>query len=117
MMGGPNLLMLALSSIGVRLPALIALVIGLVMLADASPGRVRRMAVLGLGLLLVSRLLGVAVSLLPAVLVQQGGDLRQLAPLMGLLGMLGALLDAIGVIVVVWALVKALRGRATVVER
>ncbi|WMJ70920.1 hypothetical protein [Stenotrophomonas sp. 24(2023)] len=110
-----SLLLSMLSLIGVRLPALIAITIGLVWVVTAPRSNVRTGALAGLALLAVASLGSLVLSVLPIWLVQSGdfGSISRLSALLGI-GHFGlGLLDAFGLVLVIWALVRLLRQQAT----
>lgn len=110
-----TLLQTLLVSLGYRLPILIALGVALVMLLDTPRGRVRTVALAALALLLLTTLLGGALTVLPLLLIAAGnfGGLSSLNTALSA-GQLGiALLQALGFILLAWALVQALRRQAT----
>ena len=106
-----ELLSTLLISIGYRLPILIALGVALVMLLDTPRGKVRSVALSALALLLVVTMIGGVLSALPLLLVAAGN--YSSAGSMNTLLMVGyialSLMEAVGYIMLAWALVQALR--------
>lgn len=107
----PELMTNLLVSIGYRLPILIALGIGLVMVLDTPRGKVRSVALSGLGLLLVTALVGGLLSVVPLLLIASGnfGGLGGMNSLLTVGHFALSLLEAVGYILLAWALVQALR--------
>jgi len=108
-----NLLMTLLSLVVVQLPVLIAVTAGLVLAVGAPRTAARTGALVGLSLLGASCLLGLALSALPLWLVGRG-DFASISALTQVLGMARFALnlaDAFGLVLVVWALTRALRQR------
>lgn len=107
-----ELLMTLLSLAGVRLPVLIAVAIGVVWVLRAPRTAARSGALAGLLLLATTSVIGLLLSMLPLWLVN-AGNFAAVSRLGGLLGaghfVLG-LLEAFGLVLVVWALTRALRG-------
>lgn len=100
-----------LTSVGVRMPVLIALGVAVVMLADAPAGRVRRVARSALGLLMAAVLLEGLLTVLPLLLVVQGNfdAVAALGNSMGIARFMIALVQAGAFIALAWALVHGLR--------
>lgn len=114
MMDSSALMISLLTSVGVRMPVLIALGVALVMLGDAPPGRVRRVARLALALLMGATLVDGLLAVLPLLLLL-GGDFSSIGRLgdgLGLARFAMALVQAAGFIALAWALVQGLRTRA-----
>lgn len=111
MMSDNDLMMALLTSIGYRVPILIALGVALVMLLGAPRGRVRMAALTGVSLLLATTLVGGVLTVLPLLFISSGNYqyLSSLNPLLGILQMARALVEALGLGVMAWALTKALR--------
>lgn len=110
-MDGTTLLVTVLSMVGVRLPVLIALCVGLVWVVGAPRDATRTGALVGLLLLLLASLGGMAAGILPMWMVRSG-DFSAVSSLSAILGVLHfalAMVEAIGVVLVVWALVRLLR--------
>jgi len=110
-MESTQLLSTLLLSLGYRLPILIALGVALVMLLDTPRGRVRTVALAALGLLLVTTLVGGLLSVLPLLMIA-GGNFAGLGGLNTVLNVAHfalSLLEAVGFILLAWALVQALR--------
>ncbi|PZT41797.1 hypothetical protein A7X92_17225 [Stenotrophomonas maltophilia] len=117
-MDGTTLLVTVLSMVGVRLPVLIALCIGLVWGVGAPRDATRTGALAGLLLLLLSSLGGLAAGILPMWLVSSGnfGAVSGIGTILGVLHFALAMVEAIGVVLLVWALVRLLRLRGNVVQ-
>ncbi len=108
-----SLLMPLLSGMLYRLPLLIALGAGFVLLLGAAPGRPRSRGVLGLSLLLASALLGALLTVVPLLLIQRGDEgLRMIGTVMGAAGVLVSCVEAAGVFLLVFALAGVLRAPA-----
>jgi len=106
-----EILWAVLSLIGVRVPILIALSVGLVW-AWASPrGAVRTVALAGLGVLLAGTAFGMVATLLPLWLVSanQFEALAGIGDALGIVHFAMSLMEALGVVLLVWALTRALR--------
>ncbi|MGE8227347.1 MAG: hypothetical protein ACN6RK_16320 [Stenotrophomonas sp.] len=106
-----ELLTTLLVSIGYRLPIMIALGVAVVMLLDTPRGKVRSVALGALSLLLAVTLIGGGLTAIPLVLIATGnysgmGAMNTLLSI-GHVGL--ALLEAVGYIMLAWALVQALR--------
>ncbi|KAF1012732.1 MAG: hypothetical protein GAK31_03949 [Stenotrophomonas maltophilia] len=106
-----SLLFYMVSMVGVRLPILIALTIGLVWVVTAPRSNVRTGALVGLVLLAVATVGSLLLSILPIWLVQSGdfGSISRLSAVLGIGHFVLALLDAFGLVLVIWALVRLLR--------
>ncbi|MCS4236123.1 hypothetical protein ACTUVK_003051 [Stenotrophomonas rhizophila] len=109
-----ELLMAVLGTVAMRLPILIALAVSVVWVADSPRGAVRSVALWALGLLALTTLAGLLVNIVPQWLVQQG----DYASMQGMVMWLGGarfvlgLVDALAIVLLVWAMTRALRGRA-----
>jgi len=103
--------MTLLSLVGVRLPVLIALAVSLVWAFDAPRGPVRTGALAGLLLLGAANVAGLLLSALPLWLVSMGefGTVSALGDIVGITRFGLSLLEALGVVLLVWALTRALR--------
>lgn len=112
-MDSTTLMVTVLSMVGVRLPVLIALCIGLVWVIGAPRDATRTGALVGLGLLLLSSLGGLAAGILPIWLVGSGNfsAISGMGAILGVLHFALAMVEAIGVVLLVWALVRLLRSR------
>ena len=117
-MDSTALLVTVLSMVGVRLPVLIALCVGLVWVVGAPRDATRTGALVGLLLLLLSCLGGGAAGILPMWLVSSGnfGAVSGMGAVLGVLHFALALVEAIGVVLLVWALVRLLRLRGNPVQ-
>ena len=113
-MDATALLVSMLSLVGVRLPVLIALCIGLVWVAGAPRDATRSGALAGLLLLLLANLGSLLASVLPMWMVSSGdfGAVSRMSTVLGVVHFGLAMLDAIGIVLLVWALVRLLRLRA-----
>lgn len=111
-MDSSQLLFSLLTSVGVRMPVLIALGVAVVMLADAPAGRVRRVARSALGLMMAAVLVEALLTVLPLLLVIQG-NFEAVANLqgMGVARFVVALVQAGAFVALAWALVHGLRQR------
>jgi hypothetical protein len=92
-----------------RLPLLLVLGAGAVLLAGVAPGPERRQGALGLALLAVGTLLGVLLAIVPMLLLADGGNLARMGLVMGACGFVVSLVEAAGVLLLVLPLVRALR--------
>ncbi|HDS0949318.1 TPA: hypothetical protein QDZ34_003203 [Stenotrophomonas maltophilia] len=112
-MDGTTLLLTVLSMVGVRLPVLIALCVGLVWVVGAPRDATRTGALVGLLLLMLASLGGMAAGLLPMWMVSSGdfSGVSKISAILGVLHFLLAMVDAVGVVLLVWALVRLLRQR------
>jgi len=110
-MQASDLLMTMLGLLGVRLPVLIALTIGVVWVLGVPRGAVRTGALAGLLLLAATSIIGLLMSLLPLWLVSAGqyDSISRMTALFGVVHFALALLEAFGLVLVVWALTRALR--------
>lgn len=110
-----TLLVTLLKDAAWRLPVLVALAAGLGMtIATRGPARIRRVAAIGLSLLLLAEVAGALLGLLPLWLLGQGRPgLEMMSSVMGGAGLALSLLRAVGFVALVWALVKALRAPAS----
>lgn len=111
-MDNAELLTTLLVSIGYRLPVLIALGVALVLLLGAPRALARTAALWALSLLMLVALLGGVLSVLPLLMIAAGnydriGAMNTVltAAHFGL-----SLLEAAGLVLLAWALVRALRG-------
>lgn len=112
-MDNSQLLFSLLTSVGVRMPVLIALGVALVMLADAPAGRVRTVARSALALMMAAVLVEAVLTVLPVLLVVQGNfdAVAALGSGMGIARFAAALVQAGALVALCWALVKGLRAR------
>ncbi|HDS1558778.1 TPA: hypothetical protein QEL11_002660 [Stenotrophomonas maltophilia] len=118
-MDNMTLLVTVLSMVGVRLPVLIALCVGLVWVVSAPRDATRSGALAGLLLLLLASLGSMAAGILPMWMVSSG-DFSAVSSMSAILGVLHfalAMVEAIGMVLLVWALVRLLRQRPPVVGR
>ncbi|AIL08151.1 hypothetical protein U0039_22340 [Stenotrophomonas maltophilia] len=112
-MDSTTLMVSVLSMVGVRLPVLIALCVGLVWVVGAPRDATRTGALVGLVLLLLSSLGGMAAGILPMWLISSGNfnAISGMSAILGVLHFALAMVEAIGVVLLVWALVRLLRSR------
>lgn len=117
-MDSTTLMVTVLSMVGVRLPVLIALCVGLVWVVGAPRDATRTGALVGLLLLLLSSLGGLAAGMLPMWLVSSGNfsAISGMSAIFGVLHFVLAMVEAIGVVLLVWALVRLLRLRGNAVQ-
>ena len=110
-MDSTNLALNLLTVVGVRLPVLIDLTVGLVWTLDAPRGPVRTGALAGLLLLGAGSVVGMLLSVLPLWLVSHGNfeAVSGLGEVLGYAHFALGLLQALGMVLVVWALTRALR--------
>lgn len=110
-MQASDLLMTMLGLLGVRLPVLIALTIGVAWVLGVPRGAVRTGALSGLLLLAATSIIGLLMSLLPLWLVSAGqyDSISRMNAVFGVVHFALALLEAFGLVLVVWALTRALR--------
>jgi hypothetical protein len=109
-----DLLLSLLGMVALRLPVLIALAISVVWVVDTPRGAIRSVALWAIGLLVVATLAGLVLNVVPAYLIQTGnyGNVQMLSWwLRGGHFVLG-LVDALGMVLLVWAMTRALRNRA-----
>lgn len=106
-----ELLTTLLVSIGYRLPILIGLGIALVMLLDTPRGKVRSVALSALGLLLAVTMIGGVLGAVPLLLIAAGnyGGVSSMNTLLTIGHIALSLLEAVGYVLLAWALVQALR--------
>ena len=109
-----DLLMTVFSLAAVRLPVLIAVAIGLAWVLNAPRGPVRNGALAGLLLLAFGSLAGMLLNLFPMWLVSQGNfaAVAGISDVLGTLRFVLELVQALAVVLLVWALTRALRGVA-----
>lgn len=109
----PDLLLSLLGMAALRLPVLIALGVSLVWVVDAPRGTIRSVALWSLALLLLASLAGLALNIVPTWLVQRGeyGNVQMLSWLLRGGHFLIGLVDALGTVLLVWAMTRALRNR------
>ncbi|MBH1665594.1 hypothetical protein I5U73_10740, partial [Stenotrophomonas maltophilia] len=108
-----------LSWVGVRLPGLIARGGGRVWVGGAPRDATRRGARAGRLLLLLASLGSMAAGILPMWMVSSG-DFSAVSSMSAILGVLHfalAMVEAIGMVLLVWALVRLLRQRPPVAGR
>ena len=108
-----DLLISMLTMVGVRLPVLIALAIAVVWVVDTPRGAIRSVALAALGVMALTTLAGLVLNLVPMWMVQQGNyeSIRSLSMWLGVGHFVLGLLEALGVVLLVWALTRTLRAR------
>ncbi|QII30854.1 hypothetical protein G6052_19765 [Stenotrophomonas maltophilia] len=113
-MDSQALMVSLLTMVGVRLPVLIALCVGLVWVMGAPRDPARTGALTGLLLLLASSMGSLLANLVPMWMVSKGdfSAISQLSTVLGVVHFGLAMLDAVGTVLLVWALVRLLRQRA-----
>lgn len=109
-----DLLISMLGMVGVRLPVLIALAIAVVWVVDTPRGSIRSVALWALGVMALTTLAGLVLNVVPMWLVQQGNyeNLQLMSTLLGVGHFALNLLEALALVLLVWAMTRALRGRA-----
>ena len=114
MSGGTDLLLSLLGMAALRLPVLIALAVSLVWVVDTPRGAIRSVALWALGLLAAGTLAGLVLNIVPTYLVQTGnyGNVQALSWLLRGGHFLLGRVDALGTVLLVWAMTRALRERA-----
>lgn len=106
-----DLMVTMLTMTAARLPILIALAVSVVWVVDTPAGALRSVALSALALLAVTTLAGLVLNVVPVWLVAQGNY----ETVQGMSGWLGAghfvlsLLEALAVVLLVWAMTRALR--------
>lgn len=107
-----SLLVAALSLVGMQLPILIAVAVSIVWVIGMARGPVRNGALGGLLLLGAGRLLGMLLSLVPIWLIRVNSyaSVSEMSTLLGAGHIALNLMEAFGVVLVVWALTRAVRG-------
>ncbi|MBT2767110.1 hypothetical protein J7J08_05625 [Stenotrophomonas sp. ISL-67] len=113
MNGNLDLMLSLLGMVALRLPVLIALAVSLVWVVDAPRGSIRSVALWSLGLLLVGTLAGLVLNIVPTWLVQRGeyGNVQVLSWLLRGGHFAIGLVNALGTVLLVWAMTRALRNR------
>ncbi len=108
-----DLLISVLSSAAMRLPILIAVAVSVVWVLGSPRGQVRTVALWALGLMAFTSLLGMLANAVPQVLVYQGNfdAMRGIGMLMGFVHFGLNLMLALSVVLLVWAMTRALRDR------
>ncbi|HAU80953.1 hypothetical protein ABE571_02945 [Stenotrophomonas sp. TWI273] len=109
-----DLLISMLTMVGVRLPVLIALAIAVVWVVDTPRGAIRSVALAALGVMALTTLAGLVLNLVPMWMVQQGNyeNLQLMSKLLGAGHFALNLFEALALVLLVWAMTRALRGRA-----
>ena len=114
-MDASQLWMTLLTSVGVRMPLVIAFSLGLLLLMPVAASRARNVARGALAGLLLVTLAEALLAVWPLLLVARG-DFEAIAgfgDIAGPLRFVLALLQAMGVVALVWSTVHALRGPQT----
>ena len=111
-----ELMMAVLGTVAIRLPILIALAVSVVWVFDTPRTPVRTVALWALGLLALTTLAGLLLNLVPQWLVQRQDydSMRNLALWLGGARFVLGLFEALGLVLLVWAMTRALRTRAQV---
>ncbi|MCL7714633.1 hypothetical protein [Stenotrophomonas mori] len=109
-----QLLNALLVSVGRRLPVMVALGVALVLLLGAPRAAPRTAALWALALLMATTLSGAVLTVLPLLLIAMGNfdGIAALNVSLGLGHVALSLLEAVGLVLLAWALVRALRGPA-----
>lgn len=103
-----ELLLGLITSLLSRVPLLIAVLLGLVLLWRAPVGPLRRAGLAGAWLLLGCVLAEVALQAIPMLLMQQG-NVRRIAMLMGVGSFVLTAVQAVGIGLLVWTLARSLQ--------
>lgn len=108
-----ELMVSVLGMVATRLPILIALAVSVVWVFDIPRAPVRTVALWALALLALTTLAGLLLNLVPTWLVQQGNyeSVRSLSMWLGGAHFVLGLFDALGLVLLVWAMTRALRTR------
>ncbi len=108
-----ELLMMALSVTAVRVPMLIALVVGLVWVLRAPRGAVRNGALWGIGLMTLSIGCSVVLNLIPLWFISQNDfeAMQGISVYTSIGHFAAAMLEALAVVLLLWAMTRALRGQ------
>lgn len=108
-----ELLIPVLSSAVMRLPILIAVAVSVVWVLGSPRSQIRTVALWGLALLGMVSLLGMVANVVPQLLVIQGNydSLREVGLIMGFLNFGLNLMQALAVVLLVWAMTRSLRDR------
>lgn len=106
-----DLMITLLSMVAVRLPVLIALAVSLVWVVDTPRGTVRTVALWALSLLAAATVVGTLVNLVPMWMVDRGNftAVESLAMWLGVAHFVLGLVEALGLVLLVWAMTRALR--------
>lgn len=112
MNGSMDLLVSLLGMAAIRLPLLITLAISVVWVVDTPRGTVRNVALWALAILALSTMVGLLLNFLPLYLLEQGAiDARALSAWLGAGHFALGLVEAVGMVLLVWAMTRALRNR------
>ncbi|MCF7750226.1 hypothetical protein KQ945_05680 [Bacillus subtilis subsp. subtilis] len=108
-----DLLVSVLGMTATRLPILVALAISVVWVIDTPRSTVRDVALWSLVLLAVATVAGLVLNLVPMWMVQQGNyaSIRSLSMWLGVGHFVLGLLNAFSLVLLVWAMTRALRAR------
>ena len=116
MIESSQLWMTLLTSVGVRMPLVIAFVLGLLLLMPVAASRARNVARVALAGMLLVTIAEAVLAVWPLLLVARG-DFDAIAGFGATAGVLRfglALAQSLGLVALVWALVRALRGNVSV---
>ncbi|MCC4603424.1 hypothetical protein [Xanthomonas campestris] len=106
-----DILLSLITSLLSRVPMLIAVLLGLVLLWRAPQGPLRRAGLVGLWLLLGCVLAEGAFQAIPMLLLEQG-NVRQIGMVMGISRVVLTAVQAVGIGLLVWTLARSLQGPA-----
>ncbi len=108
-----EMMMSVLGMVATRLPILIALAVSVVWVVDTPRTAVRSVALWALALLAVIAVAGLVLNVVPMWLVQQGNydSVRNLSLWLGGAHFVLGLFDALAIVLLVWAMTRALRTR------
>lgn len=107
-MTATDILLTLVSSLLSRVPLLIALLLGLVLLWSAQRGPMRRAGLAALWVLLGCLFAEVAFQAIPMLLLQQG-NVRQISMVVSIAHFVLMAVQAVGIGVLVWTLARSLR--------
>lgn len=110
-MDSTDLLITLLGMISVRLPVLIAIAVGVVWLFGVPRSAVRTGALTGLVLLAATTVLGLLGSLVPIWMINAGNydSMAGIGSILQVFHFVLSLLEAFALVLVIWALTRALR--------
>ncbi len=108
-----DLLIPVLSSAVMQLPIFIAIAVSVVWVLGSPRSQIRTVALWGLALLGLVSLLSMVANIVPQLLVIQGkyNSLQGMSLIMGVLNFGLSLMLALAVVLLVWAMTRALRNR------
>ena len=111
-----DLIFSLLGSAAMRLPILIAIAVSLVWVTGSPRSQIRAVALWGLVLMAGTTVISVLATAVPQVLIYQGNfdAMRGMGSVMGLLHFGLNLIMALSIVLVVWAMTRALRDRTPV---